>query len=109
MDEARKIVSAINQISVPLVADMNGFLRVQDAKMGANDKILVLLHHKDPERVKDIELAKWTKYRNLSRFRNEILPSLDHACLIHYEGGECSLLPNGKIYVQKNIPLELLS
>lgn len=108
INEARSLVTEVNEVSIPLIADIDGFLRVQDAKMECSDKVLVLLYHKDPIKVKDKELIEWTRYKNPSRFQKLILSELDKACLIHHENGECTLLPKGKLFVEKNIPLELL-
>lgn len=109
IDEARRIVDSINQVSIPIVADIDGFIRIQDADMDARKKTLVILYHKDPDKVSDIDLAKWLKYKNVSRLRKELLPRLDDECLIHYQNGKCALLPNGKLYLEKNISLELIS
>lgn len=108
IDDAKKIVASINQVSIPIVADIDGFLRVQDTTLDARKKALVLLYHKAPDRVKDTQLATWLRYRNVSRFKSDVLSKLDAECLIHYENGLCTLLPKGKLHVEKEIPLELL-
>jgi hypothetical protein len=107
-DEARKIVSTINEVKVPIVADVNGFLRVQNSMLDASQKALVILYHKDPEPVRDSDLATWLRYKNVSRWKTEILAKLDAETLIHYDGCNCHLLPKGKLFVDRNIPLELL-
>lgn len=84
------------------------FIRVQDTKLDASKKTLVVLYYKQLEKVSDANLAKWIKYKNISRFKAEILSKLDSEVMIHYESGLCTLLPKGVGYVEKNISLDLL-
>lgn len=108
IDEANQIVVSINKVRIPLVAEVNGFVRVQDTKLDASQKVLVVLYYKQPDNVSDANLAKWIKYKNISRFKSEILSKLDSEAIIHYECGVCTLLPKGARYVEKNISLDLL-
>jgi len=108
MEEAKQIVASINQVRVPIVADVDGFLRVQNTRLEARDKTLVLLYHKQPTKISDSNLAKWIRYRNVNRYKSDILPALDAEALIHYESGFCTLLDKGIAYVEKNIQFDLL-
>lgn len=106
--EAQLIVDALNEIKIPIVADVDGFIRVQDTKLDTKKKILVILYHKSPAKVLDGDLVKWIRYSNPSRFKSELLKQLDDEAMIHYEAGYCTLLDKGVLYVEKYIPLELL-
>jgi hypothetical protein len=106
--EARKIVASINQVHIPIIFSVNGFLKVQDSSLGARDKILVLLYYKNPESVLDSELQKWTRYVNGTNFRKTLLKPLDEEALIHYDGKLCTLTPKGVAHVEKNLRLELV-
>lgn len=108
MEEAKQIVTSINQIRVPVVTEVDGFVRVQNTKLEARDKTLVVLYHKQPNKVSDSNLVKWIRYKNTNRYKTEILPGLDAEALIHYEGGYCTLLEKGMRLVEKDIPLDLL-
>lgn len=108
VDEARRLTAVINETRIPLVAEVDGFVRVQNAKMGAREKVLVILYYKYPSKVRDGELRTWVRYGHVTRFRDDILRALDTETLIHYEGGQCILLPRGINWVEKNIPLELV-
>jgi hypothetical protein len=108
IDEAQKIVNSINEVRVPIIAEVDGFVRVQDTSLDVRKKVLVILYYKRPAKVKDADLCKWSKYSNSSRFKAEVLPKLDQEELIHYEGGFCTLLPRGIGFVEKNISLDLL-
>jgi hypothetical protein len=107
IDEARKIVESINETKIPIIVEVGGFVRVQNTKLRADQKTLLILYYKQPDKVSDADLIKWIKYSNASRYRAEILKLLDDEALIHYENGFCTLLPKGIIYVEKNISLEL--
>jgi hypothetical protein len=109
IDQANQIVASINEIRIPVVASVNGFVRVQNTRLEARDKALVILYHKDPEPARDTDLAKWIRYQHPARWKKDVLQKLDTEALIHYEGGLCTLLLKGKRYVEENIPLDLLS
>lgn len=108
IDQANQIVTNINEIRIPIVATINGFVRVQNTRLMVRDKVLVILYHKDPELVKDSSLITWTRYTKPSRFRSDVLEKLDAEALIHYQSGSCALLPKGKRFVEQAIPLDLL-
>jgi hypothetical protein len=108
IEEAKAIVESINEVKVPVVANIDGFLRVQDTSLDYKQKTLVILYHKNPDRVKDDLLIKWTRYSNPSAFKKTILKKLDKDALIHYEKNMCTLLPKGIQYVEKNISMEII-
>lgn len=109
IDEAQLIVDSINEVRIPIVAEVDGFVRVQNTNLDAREKTLVVLYYKQPMKVKDNQLATWIKYKNTSRFKTVVLEKLDAEALIHYETGLCSLLPKGMNYVEKNVALDLLA
>lgn len=107
IDEARKIVESINETKIPVIAEAGSFVRVQNTKLKADQKTLLILYYKQPNKVSDADLIKWIKYSNASRYRAEVLKLLDDEALIHYENSFCTLLPKGIIYTEKNIGFEL--
>ncbi|MEG4027385.1 MULTISPECIES: hypothetical protein [unclassified Microcoleus] len=108
MDSATKIVATINQVRLPIIADINGFVRVQNTNLDHRGKTLAILYYKNPEKVRDTKLIEWTKYSNPSLFKKNILSKLDSEALVHYDNGFCTLLPKGIVYTEKNISMELL-
>ncbi|MEG4395615.1 hypothetical protein [Microcoleus sp. BROC3] len=108
MDSATKIVATINQVRLPIIADINGFVRVQNTNLDHRGKTLAILYYKNPEKVRDTKLIEWTKYSNPSLFKKNILSKLDSEALVHYDKGFCTLLPKGIVYTEKNISMELL-
>jgi hypothetical protein len=108
MESATKIVATINQVRLPIIADINGFVRVQNTNLDTRSKTLVILYYKNHEKVRDTKLIEWTKYSNPSLFKKNILSKLDSEALVHYDNGFCTLLPKGIVYTEKNISMELL-
>jgi hypothetical protein len=109
IDEARQIVISINEVHIPILADVDGFIRVQNTELSARDKTMVILYYKQPNKVKDVDLIKWLRYKNQSRYKTEILRNLDDEALIHYENGICSILTKGTLYVENKIPVDLIA
>lgn len=107
IEEAKKIVDSINETEVPLVQDVDGFLRVLDPELSYKDQVLVILHHVHPSGASDQDLLDYTGYANSSRFKTNLLPDLHNKSLIHYVDGNCKLLRRGIMYVEKNIDLGL--
>ena len=107
IDEAKNIVSSINETRIPLIAEIDGFVRVQNSEMDASSKTLSILYYKHQNKVSDADLCKWIRYKNISRFKSTILSKLDTEVLIHYHEGFCTISPKGIIYVEKKIPFEI--
>ncbi len=107
VSEAQQLVDRITQVSVPVVVEIDGFLRVQNTKLNAMERTLIALYHKWPEKQQDTDLVKWVQYTNPSRYRSTVLAKMHQDAHIHYEAGSCTLLPKGRLYVEKNLSLEL--
>lgn len=108
INEAKKIVDSINETKIPVIVEVDGFIRVQNTNLTGSQKTLLILYYKQPEKVKDTDLMKWIRYTNASRYKTEILKSLDDEALIHYENSFCVILPKGIIHIEKNISPELI-
>ena len=67
INEAKKIVDSINETKIPVIVEVDGFIRVQNTKLTGNQKTLLILYYKQPEKVKDTDLMKWIRYTNSSR------------------------------------------
>lgn len=110
IEEARKIVETINEIKIPVVAEVDEFVRVQNPDLSLEDTILVILYHKHPDGVLSSQLAYWTSYITSEddTLVETVLQKLHQQCLIHCPHGFASILPRGIAYVEKNISLELI-
>jgi len=108
INTAQKIADSLNEIQVPIVAEIDGFVRIQNTKLDFSQKTLVIMYHKHPSKLRDADLVKWTEYSNASTFKKNVLGKLHTNAMIHYMDGCCTLLPKGIAYIEKNIPLELI-
>ncbi len=108
INEAQRIVDSVNEVRIPIVAEVDGFVRVQNTNLDAREKALVVLYYKQPTKVEDSQLSTWVKYANPSRFKTTILKRMDAEALIHYEAGLCTLLPKGIRYLEENVALNVL-
>lgn len=108
IDEARKITQSINETKIPVIVEVDGLIRVQNTLLSAEDKTLLILYYKQPNKVSDLDLCKWIKYKNMSRYRRELLPLLDEKALIDYQNSMCILLPKGIAFVEKNVNTEII-
>jgi hypothetical protein len=108
IDQAAAIVSTINEIQIPIIDEIDGFVRVLNTSLKAADKVLVILYSKQPNKVWEQDLRKWIEYQHSTNFRNNILMALHKDALIHFDNGICSLTRKGVLYVEKNIPRNIL-
>jgi hypothetical protein len=108
IQQAADIVKTINEIKIPIVEEINGFVRVLDTSLNADKKVLVILYHKQSNTVSEQDLRTWIEYKNPTHFRDKILLPLHREALIHYEKGSCILTKKGILFVEKNIPSNIL-
>lgn len=108
IDQAAAIVSTINEIQIPIIDEFDGFIRVLDTSLKTTEKVLVILYSKQPDNVSEQDLRKWVEYKNSTRFRDKILKKLHKEALIHFEDGMCNLTRKGILFVEKNIPSNIL-
>ena len=82
-DQAQKIISDLVRKRIPAVQDIDGFLKVQNVKLQAGDRALVLLYECGTRRATYDELLRWVHpkmRKNLSR----TLDQLEHdKALVH--------------------------
>lgn len=104
---AAATVRDLNELQLPVVAEVEGTVRIQNTKLSTRDKVLVALLHRHPCKVKDADLAQWLDYGNLSRFKAVILTALHREAFLHYQNGMLTLLPKGIKYVEDHVQLKL--
>lgn len=108
IDQAAAIVATINKIQIPIIDEVDGFVRVLDTSLKTSDKVLVILYSRQPEKTSEQDLRKWVEYQNPTNFRDKVLRMLHKDALINFENGTCSLTRKGVLYVEKNIPSNIL-
>lgn len=101
-EEATQIVKALTQREIPLIWESNGTKRVLSPSIQTAEKVMILLYA-TPGPVHEDVLRKWVEYKNVTRFRKEILGPLHKVKKIEYDSTEkmIYLLPPGSYYVEK--------
>ena len=84
VDAAHGLIEGVTERMLPVVWEGNGVKRVLNSKLSAKDKALVLAYS-SPKGVSSKDLADWSGYGNLSRFRTSVLKDLDKDALIHFD------------------------
>jgi hypothetical protein len=102
--EAQEVVEALIERTTPLIWEVEGVKRVQDATMSAKDQTLLLLHQSAGWVDSDALLA-WVGYSNPSRFRSGVLSALHRERLIEYDQGDrrARISPLGSQEVERRI------
>ncbi len=106
--EAQKIVASLNEKQIPVIAEVDGFVRVQNTDLKKDEQALAILYHKHPDKVSDTALHSWIGYSTLRGFKVNILEKLHEQALVHYKESCCSLYPKGLAYVEKHIDLHFV-
>lgn len=106
-EEAQAIVDELVERQVPIIADMDGVLRVLRPKMRYKDQILVLLYERAGTWVSAADLLAWTEYSNSTRFKNRLLRKLHKERLIEYRDDQCMITSLGVQYVETDLNVGL--
>ena len=105
---AQKIADSLNETQIPIVAEVDGFVRVLNTALDHAQRTLVILYYKRPSKVQDNDLVKWTAHTHSTRFKKDVLGKLHSDALIHYAAGFCTLLDKGVIYTEKNNLMQMV-
>jgi hypothetical protein len=100
---ASQIVEALVQREVPLIWEVDGQKKVLDPTLTTRDKTLLLLYAHSTALPAEM-VARWTQYKNLSRFREKIVAELSADALVHYGSDDrIHLSPSGVAYVEQYV------
>lgn len=100
-DAANELIEAVTEQIIPAVWEGDGIKRILNPFLSARDKALCLAYS-SPKGVSAKDLALWSGYSNLSRFRTSILGALNKDALIHYDQRSdlVVILPTGVRHVE---------
>lgn len=85
-DEAQRIISDLVRKRVPAVQDINGFLKIQNPKLKAGDRILVLLYECGAKGATYSQLSDWLHPKMRKNLKRTI-DQLEHdRAQIHFTG-----------------------
>jgi len=108
INTAQRVANSLNETAIPIVANVDGFIRIQNTTLDYLQKTLVILYYKNPEKVQDSDLVKWTEHTHSTRFKRDVLGKLHTDAYIHYASSYCQILQKGIIYTEKHIPMDLI-
>ena len=100
-ETAQTIVDNLVVRRTPLIWSEGDLVRVLDPSLQYDDQVLIILHHMQPDWVKNRQLFKWVGYSNFTAFQRNILSQLHTQALIHVEGEKCRILPPGNARVEE--------
>ena len=103
VNTAQSIVDSLIQRRSPLIWTEGDIVRVLKPSLSYADKVLLILHHLQPDWVQEGQLFGWVEYSNPTDFRNKVLRKLHAKALIHYAGGKAKILPPGNVYVEQQL------
>lgn len=106
-DAAARAVDGLVERTIPLIWRVNGTIRVLNPELQAIDKALVVLYAGEP--MTAAQLAEAIEYKNLSRFRNEVLAQAHAEKLLNFDPStdRVDLSPIGSRIVEETINLEV--
>jgi len=102
--EAQRLVETLTERTVPLIWDVGGVKRVLAPDMGVQERVLVLLYGTTGA-VQVSDLCRWSEYKNITRFRDDILGDMHTDALINFDTrtGLVAISPLGQRRVEKEI------
>ncbi|MBI1237174.1 MAG: hypothetical protein GC188_10875 [Alphaproteobacteria bacterium] len=104
IDEARLVVEATSQRSVPVVWQIDDRLRVLRPSMTFKDKVLALLYSK-PGGIEAADLFIHVEHKHKSNFLRDVLQKLHDRSLIDFNRstGKCIISPIGILDVENRL------
>ena len=85
LDDAQSLVNSISVRQVPLIWCVNGKHRVLDTSMDYKSKTIVLLYLVSNGSITSKDLYIWTKHKNYSVYKRDVLRPLDREGYIEYD------------------------
>jgi hypothetical protein len=105
--EIQRIIDSLSVKEIPLIEEIDGDLVVVGTDLKADQRALIVLYHYYPKPVAVNGLREVIKYKNPTRFREEILEEKAKAGIIHIKGDKVFLTTKGCAWIEKNIDMHL--
>lgn len=100
---AQMIVDNLAERRTSLIWREEDIIRVLRPELPFDDKVLLILHHLQPEWVSEKKLFEWVEYSTLPGLRKNVLAKLHKEAMIHLKDGVAKLLPPGNDYVENKL------
>lgn len=103
-NKASKIVNGIVKRVAPVVQDFNGFLKVLNPKLLANEHCLVLLYQRGEDGATEQELSHWVRPKMRANLRRTLGDLVHKKDLAHFDGSRYLITRAGEQHVElKNL------
>lgn len=106
-EQIQQIIDSLSVKEIPLVEEIDGDLVIVGTHLKADDRTLVALYHAYPKPIEINTLRDLIKYKNSSRFRDELLDEKIKGGIIHIKENNIYLTGKGCTWVEKYINLRL--
>ncbi len=103
----QNIVDKLSAKEIPLVEEIEGDIIIVGTHLKSNERALVALYHSYPNPIVINSLQEMIKYKNATRFRDEILEEEIKEGIIHIKENKVYLTQKGCAWVEKNINMHL--
>ena len=108
INKAQRLVNDIIRFQIPIIQDIDGFLKILDPSMHLWRKILIWSLYKRGDGITINEIERWTKGRVQRYYINRVLDELEYdKGYLHSEEGRYYITHTGVLEVARNIPLSI--
>lgn len=97
---AQAMVDDLVERRTPLLWAEGDVVRVLEPGLKFPQRVLLLLHHFQPERVADRKLFEWVEYSRFPDFQSKVLRPLHDKALIDYRNEAAVILPPGNKLIE---------
>lgn len=105
-DEVQRIVDELVSRVAPIIEDFDGFLKLQNPKLGAGDQCLVLLYQRGEPGAEYTELLEWVYPTAKKNLRRTLARLVHDRAFVHRRGDEYFVTGSGRREVERRSLLE---
>jgi hypothetical protein len=104
--EAQLEIKKIIDQKIPVIEEIDNYLKCLNSKLKIKKKILLLCYKKYPNRISLKDLFSWSEYGNITIFRKNLI-DLNKDALIDFKNNTIFLTRKGVVFVEKEIKFEI--
>lgn len=106
-EQIQQIIDSLSVKEIPLVEEIDGDLVMVGTHLKADERTLIALYHAYPKPIEINILRDLIKYKNSSRFRDELLEEKIREGIIHVKENNVYLTSKGCAWVEKYVNMYL--
>jgi hypothetical protein len=105
--EIQGIIDSLSVKEIPLIEEIDGDLVIVGTELKTDQRALIVLYHSYPKPIPINTLRFVTKYKNSTRFRDEIIEEKIKEGLVHLKHENVYLTAKGCAWVEKYVNMHL--